>query len=362
MMLEFELLLIALGARTSLSASHTDEEWEAALDFAERQAITGILYDAIERLPKSQMPSMELILRWLGRVETLRTRNLEMDQNCTQAAARFREAGFDCVVLKGQGVAQLYPESLVRTSGDIDIWIRAEREQICRYLREHIRSYDPRHEGDLHTSFHWRGTTVEVHFTPTYLTCPGYAKRLQQWLSEVTVVDADSTSPFPVPTREFNLVYLLLHMYRHYLFEGIGLRHVIDYYIVWSQASDDERAEAMATLESLGVKPFAAALMWVMERELRLLPSSPACCPPDRWRGRMLMSAILRGGNFGQADRRNSHRYRTWGWRRLIRFVSRNTRLLCAYPQEIGWHIIMRICGSRLRQSVSVCAAPGMNT
>ena len=32
------------------------------------------------------------------------------------------------------------------------------------------------------------------------------------------------------PTRDFNAVFLLIHIYRHFFDEGIGLRQLMDYY------------------------------------------------------------------------------------------------------------------------------------
>ena len=48
----FELISISLGHRGMLSGIPTAAEWEALLAMAKEQTLVGILYGAIERLPK----------------------------------------------------------------------------------------------------------------------------------------------------------------------------------------------------------------------------------------------------------------------------------------------------------------------
>lgn len=63
-------------------------------------------------------------------------------------------------------------------------------------------------------------------------------KKLQRWFAKeqeaqfdnkISLSDGEDIS---VPTTEFNLVYQLLHIYRHLFGEGIGLRQLMDYYMV----------------------------------------------------------------------------------------------------------------------------------
>ena len=345
-MLETELLQVSLGIRRCLSRTYTDGEWDRCLVFADKQAILGVLWAGIEVLPKEQSPYKDLLMEWMGQTERLQTRSDEMNRACTRVYHNFKSAGFESVILKGQSNAKLYGGKLLRTPGDIDIWLFAPRDLICRYLRENVPSYSGEHEGKLHTEFHWRDVTLEVHFTATYLTVPKYDRRLSVWLEaqsrELKTLGSKLTDGFPSPTLEFNLVYLILHMYRHYLFEGIGLRHVVDYYLVLQKSTAMQRRAAFDVLQNLGAERFAAALMWVLAEGFDL-NAEIWLCQPDTWRGRMLWNAIMDGGNFGKADKMNSEEYRRWGWKRLWRFVKRNVSMFAAYPNEIGWHILGRV-------------------
>lgn len=389
--LETELLQVALGIRPELSQIYNNEEWDACYEFAGKQAIVGVLFAGIERLPKQQRPYNDLLMLWIRQVMYMLTQSEKLDQMCALVARNFKLAGFDCVILKGQGVAKLYKQFLgsagnfnsslsvsssskdhflLRTPGDIDCWVFADRSDIWNYLKKNVPSFTGEHDGNLHTEFIFHNTTVEVHYTATYLITPIYNKRLQDWLKKqalgfviniekdaITNAPLDTTASlsteenvkykitnyFPTPTLEFNLVYLILHMYRHYLFEGIGLRHVVDYYIVLQMTTDEQKREAMKILNSFGAGDFARALMWVLNECLEMKAES-MLCKPNAWRGKMLMDAILKGGNFGKFDKINSIEFRQWGMKRCWRFVLRNMRLFIAYPNEIGWHVVKRLC------------------
>ncbi len=45
------------------------------------------------------------------------------------------------------------------------------------------------------------------------------------------MVEIDGSS-VAVPTAAFNVVYQLVHIYKHLFQEGTGLRQVIDYYLL----------------------------------------------------------------------------------------------------------------------------------
>ncbi len=343
-MLAIELLQVFFDVRQSLSRVHSVSEWQQCYDFADMQAVIGVLFAAIKRLPKEQRPVLDQLLDWVGQSEYMSDQGAEMDSLIRSEAARIRAFGMKCVVLKGRGLARMYDHG-VRTTGDVDIWAMADRQTICRYCRENVKDYNPAEDGSLHTSYMLGDVVVEMHFTPTYLSSPKYGKVLEKWIAAYearpdNIVEVDG---IPVPTLDFNLVYLMLHMYRHYLFEGIGLRHLVDYMVVLAKADAEQKAEVYHVLRSLGADRFAGAVLWVATECLGLKDAALAECPLDERRGRMLWDAILVGGNFGKSDVMNSHKYRTAPLRRMWRFVSRNSSLVCAYPGEILGHVFSKI-------------------
>lgn len=120
----FELLQVALDTRSSLTKVPTAPEWELLFAESQKQAIVGVMAMGLERLPVEQRPPITIILKWIGLAEMVKSRNQEMNERCQAIEQLFSDAGFDHCILKGQGNALLYPNPLVRQSGDIDIWVK----------------------------------------------------------------------------------------------------------------------------------------------------------------------------------------------------------------------------------------------
>ena len=145
-----------------------------------------------------------------------------------------------------------------------------------------------------------------MHPTPASLRCPWHNRRLQKWLKGFDVEDFDKSCGFAVPSAEFNLVYLMLHIYHHMLFEGVGLRQVMDYYFVLRTVSSfkfQEVSEVQGVIHDLGLDTFASALMWVLGRVFGL-ERDAMLCDPEEEGGKMLLREIMAGGNFGHYDER----------------------------------------------------------
>lgn len=102
---------------------------------------------------------------------------------------------------------------------------------------------------------------------------------------------------FDVPSVEFNIVFLLAHIFRHYVSEGVGLRQLMDYH--WILSNSPLKGENfIPLLDSFNMKKFASAVMWVLGYVFGL-DRDYMICEPDERLGRKLLDHIMQGGNFG---------------------------------------------------------------
>jgi len=110
---------------------------------------------------------------------------------------------------------------------------------------------------------------VEVHFRPTYFYNPVANRKLQKWLQDNKQKQMGNTNlnvGFCYPTVAFNLVFCMIHTYRHVFSEGIGLRQLMDYYFILTHSTKDECIEALITLKTFGLAKFAGTVMYIMRR------------------------------------------------------------------------------------------------
>lgn len=360
----FELLQVALGNREGLSRTPTAEEWEEIHEESGRQAVAGILLNGIEGLPVEQRPPQALLLQWIGVGQMIEQRNHLLDERCVELLGRIREVGLRGTILKGQGIARLYnlDDNLnldkkgslgkLRQPGDIDVYVSDGREKAIAYaksLGQKDIEWDYKH---LHLKI-WDDTEVEMHYRVEVLLNLWKNRKLQKWfakhreamfcnLNDNHNLDLNSntnrtndTNGFVTPTMEFNVFYILLHIYRHFLYEGVGFRQVIDYYFVLKNLNDDlNESFAYKAVREFGMEKFAKGLMWVMHEALGM-PREWMLWEPDEKEGRYILKQVMTGGNFGHHDKRLSHSGGKLGAVRAI--LTHNLHLLTHYPSDVIW-------------------------
>lgn len=350
----FELLQIAIGNKTGFSLAPTEGEWRELFVLAQKQALTGIAFLGVERLSKEERPPKELILQWYAATERIKGENEILDKQALMVANRFLRDGFCSVILKGQGIAKLYPKGEYRTPGDIDIWLDGKREDIEKYVKAVVPDCKIVYH---HVDFLPIGNTeIEVHFTPSWMNNYITNRRLQKFFHrqrkemfsryrDMKGTDGKSAGldVIPVPTLGFNRVYILVHIYRHLFGEGIGLRQLMDYYYVLCQGfTEEERIETISVLKSLGMERFAAATMYVLQTvfgmEDRFL-----LLKPDEKEGRFLLDEIMMAGNFGHHDPRIKRVSNESTLHIFCRRVWRNFRFIGSYPSEVIWSPLFKL-------------------
>ena len=218
--------------------------WQELYSFASKQALLGLCFDGIERLGEEYPEELkqnpigrELLMTWMGKAQQIRRQNMKVNAVASKLFSMLREDGLRCCVLKGQGNALMYPNPYSRTPGDIDVWIDASRERIMEYAQKKFELEDDIRLQHLETSLD--GVPVELHFFPCSMNNPIYHARLQKWFKRNADLQCSHIVGLPngagdiaIPTTAFNVIYQLTHLYHHFFDEGIGMRQIIDYFLV----------------------------------------------------------------------------------------------------------------------------------
>ena len=218
--------------------------WHGLYSFASKQALQGLCFDGIERLGEEYPEELkrnpigrELLMTWMGKAQQIHRQNMKVNAVAGKLFSMLREDGLRCCVLKGQGNALMYPNPYSRTPGDIDVWVNASRERIMEYASKKFELGDDIRLQHLETSLD--GVPVELHFFPCSMNNPIYHARLQKWFRRNVDLQCshivglpDGAGDIAIPTTAFNVIYQLTHLYHHFFDEGIGMRQIIDYFLV----------------------------------------------------------------------------------------------------------------------------------
>ena len=342
----FDLLKVATSQQVCLSGVPTTDEWKEIYTLAKQQTLVGVLFSAIDKLPKEQRPPKPLLMQWFAFTENIRMKNAQVNADAVKMCDLMRKDGIRCVVLKGQGVATYYPDPSLRQCGDIDLWIEGGAKKVINYLKTKSEVRNP-----FYTHVEYDApveTEVEAHHHPTYFYNPISLYKANKYFDSQdelfnNVVELpDGSGNIYAPTVEFNRFYILQHIYRHYFGEGIGLRQMLDYYYTLLQGgTEDSKQRTIELFCQTGMMKFVGATMWVMQ-EVFGMEDKYLLCKPHEKAGKQLLDEIMLAGNFGKCDTRIDRSNRNKIFPRMWGYIKRNAKFIANYPQEILFEIPMR--------------------
>lgn len=322
-------------------------------DMSKKQSLVGICFAGVQKALSSSplkgedpsvigMPEM-LYLTWMGMAAKIQQRNEVVNQRCLELQRMLSKDGISNCVLKGQGIAKIYSSNLcgLRQSGDIDVWCDGGRERIYKYSVDKLDEISGVNYHHIHFPV-FEDTEVEMHIYPSFLSSPLRNKRLQEFCKLYAPKDC-VTLEISTPPLAFNLVFIMLHCYRHLSGHGVGLRQVMDYYFVLksrNNANDDDndnwKSETMKWVKRLGMGRFAPAMMWVM-KEVFGMDDECLLCEPNEKDGRFLLSEIMQTGNMGHADERVDKSKLNSALGRYIYNFKRDLHVMRICPHEALW-------------------------
>ena len=345
----YQLLRMALGRQVCLPHTPNEQEWKALYELAKKQSLIGVCFAGVQKLQtQRQEPPEMTYLTWIAMAAKIQQRNEVVSRQCVELQGQLAADGLRSCVLKGQGVGALYRVhendndnnqnssdlSMLRQSGDIDVWVDTDEEGALRWVKKYQRvlDFDYKH---VHLDV-LEGTSVEVHYRPSTSRVPWYMKRVEHFTREKacwTNAVALGDGMVNVPSLEFNLVFILQHIFGHLFAEEMTLKQYLDYYFVLKQAHEKgaDVQEAYRWMQRMGMGSFARATMWLL-REVFGMPEEWMICEADADEGRFLLDRVMAKEQKAKSGEHGSVR---WHLSVFWAQQSKNLHLLTHYPLEV---------------------------
>ena len=332
-----ELILISLGKHDKFSRRLTDADWASLYVEAQRQSLVGVLLTGVEKAIASGENKPKILMAWIAKGLALENRNRLLNARCKEITDVFNDLGLRNCVLKGQGVAMLYPNPLRRQCGDIDLWVEGNRDDIYKTLKARWNVGETViHHAEVEI---FKDTPTEIHFVPSFAYSPFLYRRCKRFFKRWADRQFDNymeSVGFACPTTDFNAVYSLMHIFHHVLHEGIGLRQLLDYYYILKSLDKEQRLQVFEEMRHLELAKFVEAVMYLEQQMFGLEPEFFLCKPNERL-GKLLLAEIELAGNFGKYDKRNQHVNRKSRMDVYLHNVKRNFVFFKFAPSEVLW-------------------------
>lgn len=287
----------------------SDQEWQLIYKQSIQQTVEGIVYDGIQNLPPSQRPPRSLALKWLVRIEHIERRNTAMNQIIAAQYLFFKKHQIEPILLKGQGMAQYYPQPLHRICGDIDWYFPTKKMYRQANSLIEKRGLELVYTAGYSSSYNWDHFETEHHlhiFDIHNPFCIPFLKRLLLQEKENTRYSMINDVAVALPAHHVNMVQVTSHILKHLLSFGIGIRQLCDtarlYHVV---KTDIDPHEIKKIYHQLGIERWIDQLHHVLVHHIGL-PKTDLPYPLSNKNADWLMEDILVSGNFGFHDSRYS--------------------------------------------------------
>ena len=82
----FELIRVAIGHQVCLSRTPSADGWGELYAMAKKQAVVGVCFCGVQRLPKEQLVEMpvQLKMQWFALAESVKQKNEVMNRKCAE--------------------------------------------------------------------------------------------------------------------------------------------------------------------------------------------------------------------------------------------------------------------------------------
>lgn len=295
----------------SLVACHQSSfDWSSLLRSYEDHALLGVVAHAIMSLPVDKQPTPQQVTCLYDHVAQLVRGRYDQQQIIAEVFSLLREAGIHTILLKGEGLAVLYPNTSLRAVGDIDILVPHDRYEQAVHILQNI-SEDAGREDYLerHYQLTVQGTTIEIHHHPGWAANGAYESAFQTLSDHYLQPLTSNPSPItpnlsPLTSNpHYNALYVFNHLLHHMHDGGVGLRQFVDWALVLSANADAiDRNQLQMDLRATGLLRPWQIMGGILVKELGLpvdffplYDERLACKSQGKY-----LRRLLDGGNFGQ--------------------------------------------------------------
>ena len=212
---------------------------EFAVLFAEYNKVITLLYSALGYCGISKDRIQKLAI--LADAELLK--QMRNDALQEKICEEFKQKGISHVVLKGTETRRFYPEYLMRTSNDIDIYVDPDDIiAATKTLKSMGFEYVKLNSNGQDFEFKQGSSYVELH-----ISMGGITKHQKSFFAQMASKASVRLS------HEDQYICAVFHLYKHFITAGAGVRMFLDVYCIGKSQNIDRKyiEKALETLDIL---------------------------------------------------------------------------------------------------------------
>ena len=280
--------------------------WQSILKLFEDHALLGVVADAILSLSKHIQLNEQQQNHILQYVANAHQKHFQTQQAIVEVFSKLEDAGCKPILLKGEGLAQIYPPRCFRACGDVDVYVGTKdfdkavgcMKSLCEKNDVDLAKY-----GNHDYSIKYKGIPFEIHFKPGYASVEKAEQKFQElaiyWLTPekcqtITILGKQIL----IPAAQYNILYVFEHLARHYRNSELGIRQFLDWALLLEKTEFQESVLKIH-LEKLQVLDAWCRLAGILHYGLAM-ENVPFFESNYSEQSKEIMKVVLSRGNFAQ--------------------------------------------------------------
>lgn len=295
----------------------TPEDWNGMMDIAQVNRVFPLLLDALRRNPTIPVPMP--VGRFLEQFAFQNSIGFYQKVYLISSLIELlRQENITAYLLKGLSLNSLYPHAESRCFGDIDLYIpdRQEYDRLQAIFESRGYQKEPVDMTDYHHGYRYvrekLSCVVELHYRLIASWQTGDFDRKLARIFDQALTNQPPRA-FEVMELKFQTLpvtmealYLLMHMFQHFMNKGFGLRLFADWVVFWRKLGDQVDVRQFSRwVKELGLDAFADTIDSICVRYFGM--ELPAFGWLRGWEeseiAQELLEDVFHGGEFGHMDR-----------------------------------------------------------
>ncbi len=213
----------------SLFNLFTPRDWEPFYVLSQKQGVVAIVFDKIKEISKEFAPPKTILMRWISHALSIEEQMKKKERIAIEFAEELSKREIQTIVLKGLAYASYYPNPYHRESGDLDCYLMGKKDEGDKITVEIGGKMEE--AGYKHSHLYYKSLTIENHNFLTSFDNTKLGIRTEQLLQEQIIEGYRPIGGTKLqnPSADFNALFLIKHAQRHFINEGICVRHLLDW-------------------------------------------------------------------------------------------------------------------------------------
>ena len=237
-------------------------DWEQLIKIAERHSLGSLLYHVMSEIPEDLRPKEDLVnhMRWSAMNAAIT--DIKQRAEKRELIRQFEKHQLYCMPVKGSDTKEYYLKTEWRTMGDLDILYKAEQHNEVKTLLHEL-GYSNFESGLKHDHY-TKPPFIAIEMHRGLVAANTMAETYYEDVWEKAVQRDGCEYIYQMKLEEL-YIYTMIHLLEHFQNGGVGIRFVMDIYVLGKQ-KEMEREYVDKAFDLLGISKFAYHIEQLAER------------------------------------------------------------------------------------------------